>query len=111
MEAQNPLASAVSEIPQLMNKDHVTNIINLQEKAIDRLESTNKSLISCNTLAQGRLASTAKLFKKTSKQMSEAKKDLDFIYKKIQDLKNRIKTERPDLFSQETTETVGETRA
>lgn len=95
------LSETVSKIPKLVNCDNVSCMIDLQTTAIDRLESTNKSIMSCNTLAQSKLASTAKLFKKTTKQMSETKKDLDFIYKKILELKHKVKTERPDLFAQE----------
>lgn len=92
------LFKSVTKIPQLVCKEDVTQMINLQMSAIDRLEATNKSLHSCNILARDRLASTMKLFKRTAKQMNESKRDLDIVYKKITDLKNKIKTERPDLF-------------
>lgn len=92
------LEQTVARIPQLVKRDDVIQMINLQVTSIERLESTNKSLANCNSMAQDRLAATTKLFKKTSKQMNEAKKDLDVIYKKILEMKNKIRIERPDLF-------------
>lgn len=94
---------SVTKIPQLVCKEDVIQMINLQMSAIDRLEATNKSLCSCNILARDRLASTMKLFKRTAKQMNESKRDLDVVYKKVTELKNKIKTERPDLFPNEST--------
>lgn len=91
------LSDILEKIPKFINKDDANQMINLQVTAIDRLESTNKSLINCNTLSQNKLTSTTKLYKKAVKQLSESKKDLDVIYKKILDLKARMKADRPDL--------------
>lgn len=96
------LPEVFEEIPKLIDKDAIKKMVNLQVAAIDRLESTNKSLINCNTMAQNKLSTTAKLYKKTSKQLSDSKKDLDVIYKKILDLKAKIRAERPELFCEKT---------
>lgn len=92
------ISQIVTKIPQLVSKEDVTQMINLQMSAIDRLEATNKSLHSCNILARDKYATTMKLFKRTAKQMNDSKKDLDIVYKKIIELKNKIRAERPDLF-------------
>lgn len=91
------LAQTIIKIPKLINKDDVSRMIDLQMGAIDRLEGTNKNLINCSTMAQNKLASTSKLFKKTAKEMSDSKKDLDIIYRKISELKNRMKAEKLNL--------------
>lgn len=95
------ITQSVEKIPHLVSKEDVTHMINLQMSAIDRLEATNKSLHSCNTLAKDKLSSTMKLFKRTAKQMNESKKDLDIIYKKVIELKSKLRAERPDLFASE----------
>lgn len=94
----NSLEKIVARIPHLVKKEDIGDMINLQVAAMERLEATNKSLDNCNSLAQDKLLATSKLFKKTAKQMNEAKKDLDVIYKKILDMKRKIRAERPDLF-------------
>lgn len=95
------LPKIVGRIPGMINKDDVSTMIHVQLTAIDRLETTNKSIVNCNTMAQTKLASTSRLFKKTAKALSDSKKDLDIIYKKILDMKAKIRAERPDLFQSE----------
>lgn len=92
------LNEVVDGISTMLNKEHVFNMMNLQVTAIDRLECTNKSLNNCISMAQDKLSSTSKLFKRTSKQIHESKKDLDVIYRKISDLKAKLRHNRPDLF-------------
>lgn len=84
---------SISSISEFIDPEDVQMMMSLQETAIDRLEATNRSLASCQLLAQEKLAATMKLFKKTAKQMSEAKKDLDIVYMKLSELKRKIKSE------------------
>lgn len=88
---------ALDRLPELINKDDVLKMIDVQVTTLDRLDCTNKSLVNCSNMAQSKLATTTKLYKKTAKQLSESKRDLDICYKKIIDLKAKIKAERPDL--------------
>ena len=92
------LVGILDRLPQIVAQDDVKKMISLQERAIERLETTNKSMVNCNIMAQNKLASTTKLYRKTAKQISETKRDLDLIYKKILDLRVKIKAERPELF-------------
>lgn len=93
-----PLSASVETIARLVNKDDVRRMINIQTEAIDNLERTNKDLTECNNLAQAKLVTTAKLFKKTARHMTDAKKDLDVIYKKILEMKAKIQLQKPHLF-------------
>lgn len=95
------LLETTKMIPKLINSDDVMRMIDLQMAAIDRLEKTNSKLVNCNALAQSKLTATAKFFKKTTKQMADSKRDLDTIYRKILDLKSKIRSERPDLVQSE----------
>lgn len=90
----NQPSDPIDRIPNLIRDEDVSNMIQVQASAIERLEATNKSLTDCNALAQAKMNSTSKLFKKTAKQLSDSKKDLDYIYKKILDLKTKIKAEK-----------------
>lgn len=100
---QATFAENLRKISQLVNREDIAEVINIQVATIDRLECTNKSLHNCNTMAQNKLASTSRLYKRTAKQIAESKKDLDVIYKKILEMKARIKAERPDLFAKRET--------
>lgn len=95
-KSSKPLCSAAS-ISRLVNRDHVDRMINIQLIAIANLEQTNKNLTECNTLAQAKLASTTKLFKKTTKNMNEAKRDLEGIYRKILEIKGKIHATKPEV--------------
>lgn len=99
-ESSSPstFVGALDRLPQLMDKDKVLQMIDVQVDTLDRLECTNKSLINCSNMAQSKLVATTKLYKRTAKQLSESKKDLDVCYKKILELKTKLKAERPDLF-------------
>lgn len=91
------LMHQLERIPQLVNVKDVHQMIDLQVATLDRLDCTNKSLANCSSMAQNKLAATTRLYKRTAKQISDSKKDLDVIYKKILDLKAKIKADRPDL--------------
>lgn len=82
------LTKIIDKIPSIIDQNHVDHMINLQTHAIDRLEATNKNLESCHAHAQERLATVTKLFKKASRQISDSKRDLDIIYKKLSEMKS-----------------------
>ena len=98
LDEPETLLGSLERIPQIVNHGDVKQIIDLQVAAIDFLENTNKSLTDCNNMAQNKLSTTTRLFRKTAKSIAESKRDLDIIYKKIFDLKAKLKAERPDLF-------------
>lgn len=87
------IRQSIDKIPDFIDQQDVQRMMALQETAIDRLEATNRGLASCQSLAQEKLAATTKLFKKASKQMSDAKRDLDFVYTKLSEMKRKIKAE------------------
>jgi len=96
-EEDKTLPQIIGQISNIVDPCDVVQMINVQMSAIERLENTNKSIANCVKMSQDKLSSTSKLFQKTAKQLNESKRDLDIIYRKICDLKARIKSERPDL--------------
>lgn len=95
------LSSSLEVLPKLVDRDDVRQMLSLQTGTLDRLESTNIGLANCNSISQKKLATIQKLFRKTSKQIADTKRDLDIIYKRISDLKSTLRSERPDLFKNE----------
>lgn len=92
--SESNIHESINNIRDFIDPKDVQRMMSLQESAIDRLEATNRSLASCQSLAQEKLAATTKLFKKTAKEMSDAKKDLDIVYTKLSELKRKIKAEQ-----------------
>lgn len=52
-------------------------------------------LLNCNALSHGRLKAANDDFKKHIKLINEMKKDLDYIFKKIRNIKSRIGAQYP----------------
>lgn len=93
------LLQCTDKITRFVNKNEVGHMIDIQTTAISKLQRTNTSLAECSAIASDKLISTTKLFKKTAKHISDSKRDLDVIFKKLLDLKSKIRAERPDLFA------------
>lgn len=62
---------------------------------LQRFEKTNEMLLNCNALSNGRLKSANEDFKKHIRLISDMKKDLDYIFKKIRNIKSRIGVQYP----------------
>lgn len=62
---------------------------------LQRFEKTNEMLLNCNALSNGRLKAANDDFKKHIKLVNDMKKDLDYIFKKIRNIKSRIGVQYP----------------
>lgn len=62
---------------------------------LQRFEKTNEMLLNCNALSNGRLRSANDDFKKHIRLICDMKKDLDYIFKKIRNIKSRIGVQYP----------------
>lgn len=62
---------------------------------LQRFEKTNEMLLNCNALSNGRLKIANDDFKKHIKLVNEMKKDLDYIFRKIRNIKARIGSQYP----------------
>lgn len=62
-------------------------------------EKTNEMLLNCNALSVSRLKLASDEFKKHSKFMAEMKKDLDYIFKKIRNVKSKISIQYPEVYA------------
>lgn len=62
---------------------------------LQRFEKTNEMLLNCNALSNGRLKSANDDFKKHIRLISDMKKDLDYVFKKIRSIKSRIGIQYP----------------
>lgn len=66
---------------------------------LQRFEKTNEMLLNCNALSANRLKTAGEDFKRHTKLLSEMKKDLDYIFKKIRNIKLKINAQYPEAYA------------
>lgn len=62
---------------------------------LQRFEKTNEMLLNCNALSSGRLKAANDDFRKHTRLVADMKKDLDYIFRKIRNIKARIGAQYP----------------
>ena len=67
---------------------------------LQRFEKTNEMLLNCNALSQSRLKIATDDFKKHTKLLHDMKKDLDYIFKKIRNIKSKLGNQYPQAFAE-----------
>ena len=65
---------------------------------LSRFEKTNEVLTNCNALASSRFEFVCKDFRTYRQQLSEMKKDLDYIHKTLRLIKGKLATKYPTEF-------------
>lgn len=101
MSVSDPLIDIVGKIPKLIDQNDVDQMVASQERSLSRMEEVNKLLTSCSAMADEKIQLVSRLYKKASKNLVDSKKDLDYIFKKISELKSEIKAEKPELSNQQ----------
>ncbi|KAF6202841.1 hypothetical protein GE061_003246 [Apolygus lucorum] len=98
---QNYTASEVfvQGLAGIVDQQDVESMIRAQKQMLQRFEKTNEMLINCNTLCVTRLKTASTEFRKHTQVLVDMKKDLDNIFKRIQTLKTRTKTQYPEAFA------------
>lgn len=66
---------------------------------LQRFEKTNEMLLNCNALSQSRLKQANEDFKRHCKVLSDMKKDLDYIFRKIRSIKQRLSHQYPTAYA------------
>uniref|UniRef100_A0A1B0GAR6 KxDL domain-containing protein n=1 Tax=Glossina morsitans morsitans TaxID=37546 RepID=A0A1B0GAR6_GLOMM len=74
----------------LVNQSDVETMIRAQKQMLQRFEKTNEMLLNCNALSQSRLKLANDDFKRHCKVLGEMKKDLDYIFRKIRIIKQKL---------------------
>ena len=74
-------------------------MIRAQKKMLQRFEKTNEMLSNCNSLSGSRLERANKDFSKHIIHLTEAKKDLEFVFKKIRSIKSKLAKSNTEAFS------------
>ncbi|KAL1401680.1 hypothetical protein pipiens_006434 [Culex pipiens pipiens] len=90
----------VQGLAGLVNQTDVEVMIRAQKQMLQRFEKTNEMLLNCNALSQSRLKIATDDFKKHTKLLHDMKKDLDYIFKKIRNIKSKLGSQYPQAFAE-----------
>ncbi|XP_028133312.1 kxDL motif-containing protein CG10681 [Diabrotica virgifera virgifera] len=84
----------------IVDQQDVEIMIRAQKQMLQRFEKTNEMLTNCNALSISRLKTVGPEFKKHIQLLTETKKDLDYIFKKIRVIKTKLSAQYPDAFAE-----------
>ncbi|XP_066594308.1 kxDL motif-containing protein CG10681 [Prorops nasuta] len=84
----------------IVDQQDVESMIRAQKQMLQRFEKTNEMLTNCNQLSINRLKAAGSEFKKHTVLLAEMKKDLDYIFKKIRIVKNKLSQQYPQAFNE-----------
>jgi len=87
----------------MVNQADVESIVRAQKKMLQRFEKTNEMLSNCNGLSQTRLERATRDFKVHSQHLTQLKRDLDSVFKRIRVLKSKVAGQHPEAFAAVTT--------
>ena len=98
---QNYTASEVlvQGLAGVVNQGDVELVIRAQKKMLQRFEKTNEMLTNVNSLAGQRLERASGDFKKHSACLSELKRDLESVFKRIRAIKAKMAKQMPEAYS------------
>ncbi|TMW47545.1 hypothetical protein DOY81_007371 [Sarcophaga bullata] len=89
----------VQGLAGLVNQSDVETMIRAQKQMLQRFEKTNEMLLNCNALSQSRLKQANEDFKRHCKVLADMKKDLDYIFRKIRSIKQRLSHQYPNAYA------------
>ncbi|XP_036344965.1 kxDL motif-containing protein CG10681-like, partial [Rhagoletis pomonella] len=84
----------------LVNQGDVETMIRAQKQMLQRFEKTNEMMLNCNQLSQSRLKNANDDFKKHVKLLTEMKKDLDYIFRKVRSIKQKLNQQYPLAYAE-----------
>ncbi|KAH8300737.1 kxDL motif-containing protein CG10681 [Drosophila kikkawai] len=90
----------IQSLAGMVNQGDVETMIRAQKQMLQRFEKTNEMLLNCNALSQSRLKSASEDFKRHVKCLNDMKKDLDYIFRKIRVIKQKLQQQFPAIYAE-----------
>ncbi|KAM0727472.1 KxDL motif-containing protein [Formica fusca] len=90
----------VQGLAGIVDQQDVESMIRAQKQMLQRFEKTNEMLTNCNQLSVHRLKTAGTEFKKHIALLIEMKRDLDYIFKRIRLVKNKLSQQYPQAFNE-----------
>lgn len=89
----------IKTVSSQVNQLDVRTMVTAQKEMLSRLEKTNEMLTNYNSLSSIRLETVSKDFRKHTYVLTEMKKDLDVVFRKIRQLKRTLSSQYPEAFT------------
>ena len=98
---QNYTASEVlvQGLAGMVNQGDVGEMVRAQKEMLQRFEKTNEMLINVNNLSAVRLEKANNDFKKHTQNILEMKKDLEYIFKRLKVIKQKMSKTMPEAYN------------
>ncbi|XP_015601520.1 kxDL motif-containing protein CG10681 [Cephus cinctus] len=90
----------VQGLAGIVDQQDVESMIRAQKQMLQRFEKTNEMLTNCNQLSVNRLKTAGAEFKKHTVLLADMKRDLDYIFKRIRIVKNKLNQQYPQAFNE-----------
>ncbi|XP_017893612.1 protein CBFA2T3-like isoform X2 [Ceratina calcarata] len=90
----------VQGLAGIVDQQDVESMIRAQKQMLQRFEKTNEMLTNCNQLSVNRLKTAGSEFKRHTALLVEMKKDLDYIFKRIRVVRNKLNQQYPQAFNE-----------
>ncbi|XP_050543835.1 kxDL motif-containing protein CG10681 [Daktulosphaira vitifoliae] len=87
----------IQGIAGIVNQEDVESMIIAQKEMLQRFEKTNEMLTNCNSLSMSHLKTTSAELKKHTQMLNDLRKDLDGTFKRISNIKSKLKLQYPDI--------------
>lgn len=89
----------VQGLAGMVDQTDVEAIVRAQKKMLQRFEKTNEMLANCNNLSGARLERASRDFKGHTQHVTQLKKDLDSVFKRIRALKVKVASQHPEAYA------------
>jgi len=89
----------VQGLAGMVDQTDVEAIVRAQKKMLQRFEKTNEMLANCNHLSSARLERASRDFKGHTQHVTQLKKDLDSVFKRIRALKVKVASQHPEAYA------------
>merc|ERR1719500_2183836 len=101
-EKTNAMLSNVNNISSegMVSQDDVGRMVQAQKEMLQRFEKTNAMLSNVNNISSVRLDRVNKDFRKHSQNVLEMKKDLEIVFRRLRSIKEKLKTQCPEAYSE-----------
>jgi len=98
---QNYSASEVlvQGLAGVVNQGDVEEMVRAQKEMLQRFEKTNEMLTNVNSLSAVRLEKANNDFKKHTQNVIEMKRDLESIFKRLKNIKQKLNKQMPEAYT------------
>uniref|UniRef100_UPI00358E07F9 kxDL motif-containing protein 1 n=1 Tax=Myxine glutinosa TaxID=7769 RepID=UPI00358E07F9 len=95
----------------MVNEDDIGAVVNAQRQMLGRFEKTNEMLINFNALSASRFPIMSERFQQHTHALTELKRDLDTIFRRIRNLQRKLERQHPQAFQAQTVHSDPESSA